>query len=89
MFTHLNPKLCLSVIKSVTRIGGEGEEDISLISNGEKTTCNVINLNVTVDSIGTVSDAGIGHVFVHYDNFLPHLSDHRVLLGYLIYLRET
>ncbi|XP_074599989.1 insulin receptor-like isoform X2 [Brevipalpus obovatus] len=89
MFTHLNPKLCLSVIKSVTRIGGEGEEDISLISNGEKTTCNVINLNVTVDNNNIVRDVGINDVYVHYDNFLPHLSDHRVLLGYLIYVRET
>ena len=83
MFVHLNPKLCTSVIKSVNRIGGEGEEDISPLSNGEKTSCNVVNLNVSVKAIGP------SQAFVTYDNFLPHLSDHRALLGYLIYFRET
>ncbi|RWS08270.1 insulin receptor-like protein [Dinothrombium tinctorium] len=91
IFFHLNPKLCVRYIdelKNYAQLKGYpdgtwSDDDVSPFSNGEKVPCEVLKLNVTVQSI--TSDT----VLLKWENFKRNLIDQRALIGYLIYYKET
>lgn len=64
-------------------IGGETEQDISLLSNGDKISCNVVTFPL---DIGGISKSA---AVLRWPNFMKNMSDFRLLLGYLIYYKEA
>ncbi|XP_015788259.2 LOW QUALITY PROTEIN: insulin-like peptide receptor [Tetranychus urticae] len=84
IFFHINPKLCTTKIKQIHRkIAIEDDKDISPYSNGDKTACELIKLNLTIASSGPT------YAYLQWPNFLKNLTDARSLLGYLVYYREA
>ncbi|RWS28280.1 Insulin-like peptide receptor [Leptotrombidium deliense] len=92
IFFHLNPKLCLKYIDELKNhtimreySGGKNwsDYDVSPHSNGEKVPCEVSKLHVEVSKRSTTV------VVIKFDNFMRNMTDHRTLLGYLIYYKEA
>lgn len=84
MFSHFNPKLCLSVIETfksdVVDLRNESrltDDEVAPDTNGDKTACNMKELHVEIRKIGYDSVAM---------QIVPILfEDFRILIGYLMY----
>lgn len=81
---HFNAKLCMNIIEkfkdNVVDLRGVSKlppEEVAPNSNGDKTACNVTNLNVTVNAV-------MHNLAVLYLQPLTY-DDERQLLGYLLY----
>ncbi|XP_065322279.1 insulin-like peptide receptor [Gordionus sp. m RMFG-2023] len=84
LFFHLNPRLCLSVIrKLVDFVGLTGKTDntdISVISNGDKIACEVQKLALTVFFVRSKM------AIIRWESFKSH--DPRSRLSYILSYRE-
>ncbi|GAB6018965.1 hypothetical protein CHUAL_000605 [Chamberlinius hualienensis] len=86
VFFHYNPKLCLDKIYSFVNTSkpqASDEKDISVQSNGNRASCVVSTLNITIIRV----DAEMA--IIEWTNFLTMIDDQRSLLGYLLSYREA
>lgn len=90
IFLHINPKLCYNRIKKLVDYVEFGnwsvtwdEGDVSSATNGDKVPCEVDPLHVKLWGVHSF------FVVIIFENFKKKMEDPRLLLGYLIYYRET
>ncbi|CAG9816610.1 unnamed protein product [Phaedon cochleariae] len=83
-YFHFNPKLCYDKIEKLREITGLkpfSELDVARNSNGDKTACNIIPLQLNVTDIKNKE------VTLRWVPF--QIDDQRKLLAYSVYIRET
>ncbi|KAF5302261.1 hypothetical protein FQA39_LY10300 [Lamprigera yunnana] len=76
---HYNPMLCLKEIAKLGEVTGleYTSIDVSLFSNGDKTSCNTINLNVKIAKLSSIS------ITLAWDKF--EVGVEQTVVGYLLY----
>lgn len=81
LFFHFNPKLCFNKIEDLERMAARGVKiatpETARLANGDRASCNVIQLNVSITKIESFS------AILEWEPL--KLDDERSLLGYLVY----